>query len=61
MQDVLVVPKRVVPRLGDLTGAEVHDLFSAVQLVGGTVERAYGGSALTISVQVGSRYSAILA
>jgi bis(5'-adenosyl)-triphosphatase len=50
---VLVLPKRVVPRITDLDADEVSDLFLAVQSVGKAVEKAYGAEALTVSVQVG--------
>jgi len=49
---VLVLPRRVVPRIMDLDADEVSDLFLAVQNVGRAVERAYGAEALTVSVQV---------
>ena len=41
-----------MPRLTDLKGDEVTDLFLAVQAVGRVVERAYEAEGLTISVQV---------
>ena len=49
---MLVLPRRVVPRITDLNADEVSDLFLAVQSVGRAVERAYGAEALTVSVQV---------
>lgn len=52
LQDVLIIPRRVVPRLADLQTAEVADLFLAVQQVGTVIESAYKASALTISLQV---------
>lgn len=51
-QDVLVLPRRVVPRLTDLRSEEVSELFLAVQSVGRTIEKAYKAEALTISLQV---------
>lgn len=51
--DVLILPQRVVPRLAELSAPEVTDLFLTVQTVGKVIERAYGGSALTVSLQVG--------
>lgn len=50
---VLVSPQRVVPRVGDLSSAEVSDLFLTVQKVGRMIERVYGGSALNIAIQDG--------
>ena len=50
--DVLVVPKRVVPRLADLQPSEVTDLFLAVQHVGKVLEEVYKAKALTVSLQV---------
>ncbi|KAF1987536.1 HIT finger domain-containing protein [Aulographum hederae CBS 113979] len=50
---VLVCPLRPVPRLRDLSPAEVSDLFLTVQRVGKMIERVYGASALNIAVQDG--------
>ncbi|CAA7268183.1 unnamed protein product [Cyclocybe aegerita] len=50
---VLVVPKRVVPRLTDLDDKELSCLMSSVKRVGSVVEKAYGGDALTIACQDG--------
>ncbi|KZT51041.1 HIT-like protein [Calocera cornea HHB12733] len=50
---VLVVPRRVVPRLADLTPQEITDVFETVRRVGQVVEKAYKGSALTIACQDG--------
>ena len=50
---VLVSPRRVVPRLADLTLPEITDLFATVQRVGRMVERVFGASALNIAVQDG--------
>ncbi|KAJ3494963.1 hypothetical protein NLJ89_g10703 [Agrocybe chaxingu] len=50
---VLVVPKRVVPRLTDLDDNELTCLMSSVKRVGSVVEKAYGGDALTIACQDG--------
>ncbi|WVF66864.1 hypothetical protein IAT40_001607 [Kwoniella sp. CBS 6097] len=51
---VLVIPKRVVPRLADLNSNEVTDLFLAVQHVGKVLEAVYKAKALTISIQDGA-------
>ncbi|KAF2673646.1 putative Bis-tetraphosphatase [Microthyrium microscopicum] len=51
---VLVSPIRRVPRLHDLTAAEVSDLFQEVQRVGRMVERVFHASALNIAIQDGS-------
>jgi len=50
---VLILPQRVVPRLSDLSAQEVSDLFLSVQTVGKVIESAYGGEALTVSLQDG--------
>ena len=50
---VLVSPRRVVPRVADLTAAETSDLFLTVRRVGRMVERVYGASSLNIAVQDG--------
>lgn len=50
--DVLVISKRVVPRLADLNPDEVTDLFHSVQRVGRVVEKAFSAEALNIAVQV---------
>jgi bis(5'-adenosyl)-triphosphatase len=52
---VLVCPKRIVNRFGELTREEMGDLFCAVQKVGSIVERAFEGEALTISIQDGEQ------
>jgi len=51
---VLVSPRRVVPRVADLTPAETSDLFITVRRVGRMVERVYGASSLNIAVQDGA-------
>lgn len=50
---MLVIPNRPVPRLTDLTTAELTSLITSVQNVGQVVERAYGGDALTVACQDG--------
>ncbi|KAJ5666770.1 ADP-ribose diphosphatase [Penicillium macrosclerotiorum] len=50
---VLVSPRRVVPRVSDLTADETADLFLTVRRVGRMVERVYGASSLNIAVQDG--------
>ncbi|KAJ5972958.1 Histidine triad (HIT) protein [Penicillium vulpinum] len=51
---VLVSPRRVVPRVKDLTPAETSDLFLTVRRVGRMVERVYGATSLNIAVQDGA-------
>lgn len=51
---VLVIPRRVTPRLSDLSEAEVRDLFLTVQRVGRMVERVYNASSLNIAIQDGA-------
>ena len=51
---VLVCPRRVAPRLSDLTSDEVSDLFLIVQSVSQVVERVYKASALNIAMQDGA-------
>ena len=50
---VLVSPRRVTPRLSDLSQAEVSDLFLTVQRVGRMVERVYKASSLNVAIQDG--------
>ncbi|KAJ5112621.1 hypothetical protein N7532_000666 [Penicillium argentinense] len=50
---VLVSPRRVVPRVADLTADETSDLFLTVRRVGRIVERVYGASSLNIAIQDG--------
>jgi len=50
---VLVCPRRVVPRLSDLSYDEVVDLFLTVQKVGRMVERVFKASSLNIAMQDG--------
>ncbi|KAJ5505008.1 Histidine triad (HIT) protein [Penicillium fimorum] len=50
---VLVSPRRVVPRVTDLTPAETSDLFLTVRRVGRMVERVYGATSLNIAIQDG--------
>ncbi|CUA67460.1 Bis(5'-nucleosyl)-tetraphosphatase[asymmetrical] [Rhizoctonia solani] len=51
---VLVVPNKVVPRLGDLSPEEIADVFSLVQRVGGVVQKEYKAEGLTIACQDGA-------
>lgn len=50
---VLVLPKRAVQRMGDLTTDEVHDLFSSAQRVGRAIEKHFSAESLTVTVQDG--------
>ncbi|KAF2145260.1 uncharacterized protein K452DRAFT_221656 [Aplosporella prunicola CBS 121167] len=50
---VLICPRRVVPRLKNLTAAETSDLFLTVQRVSRMIERVYSASALNVAVQDG--------
>ena len=50
---VLVCPQRVVPRLSELSPAEVQDLFRTVQKVGRMIERVFQGTSLNIAIQDG--------
>lgn len=51
---VLVSPRRVTPRLSDLTNTELTDLFLTVQRVGRMIERVYNGTSLNIAMQDGA-------
>lgn len=51
---VLVCPRRVAPRLSDLTSDEVSDLFLTVQRVGRMVEHVYKASGLNVAMQDGA-------
>ncbi|WWC87668.1 uncharacterized protein L201_002559 [Kwoniella dendrophila CBS 6074] len=50
---VLILPKRVVPRLSDLNPSEISDLFLTVQHIGKGLEKYYNAQALTVSLQDG--------
>ncbi|KAJ7471180.1 diadenosine hydrolase [Mycena galericulata] len=50
---VLVLPKRHVQRLADLSEPELSSLMRAVQQVGSVIQRAYGADGLTIACQDG--------
>lgn len=50
---VLVCPIRCVERFGQLTPTELSDLFSTVQRATHAVERHYGATSLTVSIQDG--------
>lgn len=51
---VLISPRRIVPKLADLTSDEVTDLFTTVQRVSRTIERVYGAKASNIAMQDGT-------
>ncbi|KAJ9669774.1 Dinucleoside triphosphate hydrolase [Coniosporium apollinis] len=51
---VLISPHRRVPRLRDLTPAEISDLFLTVQRVSRMIERVFNATALNIAVQDGA-------
>jgi bis(5'-adenosyl)-triphosphatase len=48
-----MIPKRVVPRMAELTAEEVSDLFRSVHHVAPILERSYGAEALNIAIQDG--------
>lgn len=50
---VLVSPLRCAKRLGDLSQAEVTDLFQCVQVVQNVIEKEYKTSSSTVSIQDG--------
>ncbi|KAK8167707.1 bis-tetraphosphatase, partial [Phyllosticta citrichinensis] len=50
---VLICPRRVVPRLSQLSTAEISDLFLTVQRVSRMIERVYAADALNVAVQDG--------
>ncbi|CAE7219809.1 aph1 [Symbiodinium sp. CCMP2592] len=50
---VLVTPRRVAPRLADLSEEEFDDLFRTVRLVQAVVERHYGAEASRLGIQDG--------
>ncbi|RAK99232.1 HIT family protein [Aspergillus ibericus CBS 121593] len=50
---VLISPRRVVPRVTDLTPTETSDLFLTVRRVARMIERVYGASSLNIAIQDG--------
>ncbi|OJJ58882.1 hypothetical protein ASPSYDRAFT_150713 [Aspergillus sydowii CBS 593.65] len=50
---VLISPRRVVPRVADLSPPETADLFLTVRRVGRMIERVYGATSLNIAIQDG--------
>mmetsp|Transcript_15753 Transcript_15753/g.37405 ORF Transcript_15753/g.37405 Transcript_15753/m.37405 type:complete len:200 (-) Transcript_15753:86-685(-) len=50
---VLVVPRRVVARMADLTDAELCDLWRSTREIGAKVEAHYGAEASNVAVQDG--------
>lgn len=50
---VLISPLRLAERFGDLTPAEVSDLFQTAQTVSKVIEKHYNSTSLTITVQDG--------
>ncbi|CAJ1331080.1 unnamed protein product [Effrenium voratum] len=50
---VLVVPRRTVPRLADLSQEEFDDLFRSVRVVQGALESSYGAEASRLGIQDG--------
>ena len=51
--DVLVIPKRLAPRLADLSQEEITDLFLSVQTIGRRIEQATDAKSLTVACQDG--------
>ncbi|KAL4933575.1 HIT family protein [Aspergillus undulatus] len=51
---VLISPRRVVPRVAELTPPETADLFLTVRRVGRMIERVYGATSLNIAIQDGA-------
>ncbi|KAL4789212.1 HIT-like domain-containing protein [Aspergillus venezuelensis] len=51
---VLISPRRVVPRVSQLTPPETADLFLTVRRVGRMIERVYGATSLNIAIQDGA-------
>jgi len=52
-QHVLVIPKRLAPRLADLTQEEIADLFTSVQTIGKRIEQVTNAKSLTVACQDG--------
>ncbi|KAL4893020.1 HIT-like domain-containing protein [Aspergillus ambiguus] len=50
---VLVSPRRIVPRVTDLTPNETTDLFLTVRRVARMIERVHGATSLNIAIQDG--------
>ena len=50
---VLIIPKRVVPRVADLSQDEIVDLFSSVHKIGPILEKHFHAEALNIAIQDG--------
>lgn len=50
---MLISPLRLAERFGDLTPAEVSDLFQTAQTVSKVIEKHYNSTSLNITVQDG--------
>uniref|UniRef100_A0A7S3RNF9 HIT domain-containing protein n=1 Tax=Strombidinopsis acuminata TaxID=141414 RepID=A0A7S3RNF9_9SPIT len=50
---VMVIPRRVAPRMGELTAEELEDLWRTVRHVQGVVQEFHGASCATLGVQDG--------
>ncbi len=50
--DVLVIPRRLVPRFTELSPEEVSDLWLAAQRIGAVIEKEYNAESLTLTIQV---------
>lgn len=53
LQDVLVIPIRVVKRYSDLSSLEVADIFRTVQRVQGVMEKVHDTTSSTVVIQDG--------
>ena len=51
-KDVLVIPRRLVPRFTELSPEEVSDLWLAAQRIGSMIEKEYKAESLTLTIQV---------
>lgn len=51
--DVLVIPKRVVPRFRDLTPAEVADLFASTHQISKVIEQEYEAQSVALKENQG--------
>ena len=51
---VLIIPRRIAPRVADLTPEELSDMWALAALVGGKLEKHFGAQSLTYAVQDGA-------
>ncbi|CAO3696921.1 unnamed protein product [Umbelopsis ramanniana] len=51
--DVLVIPRRVIPRFAEMTSDEATDMILSAQTIGKVIEKEFDASSLTMAMQDG--------